>query len=773
MPPLSKPSIRRRTLATLLGTAGLGILSAGLVFFIFLFQSSRQAAQDELRSLGTLLAYNATPMVTFEDPASAAILLEGLRQRADITQAYITRADGSFLAMYSSKGGAPREPAVRAPKEGLNVVGGRVVVSNLIRSLDGHVAGNLVLESDLAAFHRQVRWAAIALTSAIAIIGTGLLLLSLRLHRVLTDPVLELANLAESVSEKKDFGLRAKRQRTWELDALAVSFNSMLEKIQEQDRHLASHLDQLARELQERKQAEAALLESERKTRAMFDLSFGLVGLLSPEGCLLEANRTALEFSGVAREEVVGKPYWEGPWWAHSVDEQERLRSAVRRAAGGETLRFETTHIDGNGDRHFVDFSLKPIFDDEGKVILLIPEGRDISERKQAEEAKEHLQDQLLQSQKMEVVGRLAGGVAHDFNNMLGVIMGRADLALTQVQPEDPIKASLDEILRAAERSSDLTKQLLAFARKQTVSPRVLDLNDTVEGMLKMLRRLIGEGIDLVWMPSPNLWPTLMDPTQIDQLLANLCVNARDAIQGVGRISIETRNAQVDANYCADHFGASPGDYTLLSVSDNGCGMAREILGHIFEPFYTTKGVGQGTGLGLATVYGIVQQNKGFIHVYSEPGQGSTFRIYLPRTASSPLARSAELAPVVHRGQGQTLLVVEDDESLHALTCEALESLGYKVLAASTPEEALRLTEAGLEEIPLLITDVVMPGMNGKELAQRLCARKPGLKCLFVSGYTADIIASQGVLLEGIDFLQKPYSIRELATKVHGVIQSS
>lgn len=355
--------------------------------------------------------------------------------------------------------------------------------------------------------------------------------------------------------------------------------------------------------------------------------------------------------------------------------------------------------------------------------------------------------------------------MAHDFNNMLGVILGRSDLALGMVEPGDPIHASLKEILKAARHSAELTRQLLAFARKQAVAPRILDLNDTVEGMLKMLRRLIGEDIELVWMPCPELSPIRMDPSQIDQILANLCVNARDAIQGAGRISIETRNVHLGEDYCASHFGAAPGDYILLMVSDNGCGMGPEILKHIFEPFFTTKGLGRGTGLGLATVYGIVKQNEGVIYAYSEPGHGSSFKIYLPRSPEEAGENRPDPAARIPEGRGETLLVVEDDEGLRRLTGEALTRLGYRVLEADSPRAALELMEHRMDEVRLLITDVIMPGMNGRQLAEQLRARKPELGCLFISGYAADIIAGQGVLEEGVLFLQKPYSIRDLASR--------
>jgi nitrogen-specific signal transduction histidine kinase/ActR/RegA family two-component response regulator len=396
----------------------------------------------------------------------------------------------------------------------------------------------------------------------------------------------------------------------------------------------------------------------------------------------------------------------------------------------------------------------------------------DITERKRAEEEKAKLEAQLQQAQKMESVGRLAGGVAHDFNNMLSAILGHAELALDQVDPARPLQAHLQEIQKAARRSADLTRQLLAFARKQTVQPKVLDLNETVESMLKMLQRLIGEDIQLTWQPEANLWPVRVDPSQIDQILANLCVNARDAISGVGKMTIETGNSALDEAYCAEHAGFSPGEYVRLTVSDDGCGMDRETLAHIFEPFYTTKGVGEGTGLGLATVYGIVKQNNGFINAYSEPGQGTTFTIYLPRqVAKAEQAREEGPAEPVARGH-ETILLVEDEPVILELTKMLLERLGYAVLAAGTPGEALRLARKQAGEIHLVMTDVVMPEMNGRDLAKNLLSLYPSLKRLFMSGYTANVIAHHGVLDPGVHFIQKPFSIKELADKVREALDS-
>ena len=390
----------------------------------------------------------------------------------------------------------------------------------------------------------------------------------------------------------------------------------------------------------------------------------------------------------------------------------------------------------------------------------------DVTEQKTSEQEQEKLQSQLIHSQKLESIGRLAGGVAHDFNNMLAVIMGTTEMALDSVPPDQPLHADLQEIRKAAERSANLTRQLLAFARKQTVVPKVLDLNETVEGMLKMLRRLIGEHVELDWRPGADVGRVKMDPSQIDQILVNLCVNARDAIGESGSVAIETGSSVFDADYCSRHAGAVPGHFVWLVVEDNGRGMDAETLPHIFEPFYSTKGAGMGTGLGLATVYGIVKQNSGFIGVDSAPGQGSTFTIYLPRnaeTVETPAAVGAEMAP--ERGR-ETILLVEDEPAILHMVNSLLERRGYEVLSTDAPGEALRLAGERPGGIDLLLTDVVMPEMDGRELSRRILDIQPGIRCLFMSGHTADILAQRGILDAGVQFIQKPFSMRDMIAKV-------
>jgi len=381
------------------------------------------------------------------------------------------------------------------------------------------------------------------------------------------------------------------------------------------------------------------------------------------------------------------------------------------------------------------------------------------------------LRTQLNQAQKMEAVGRLAGGVAHDFNNILSVIIGYSELALNKVAAETPLHKDLQEILAAAARSRDIVRQLLAFARKENIAPQVLDLNAGVQNMLKILRRLIGEDLDLVWHPGNDLWPVLLDPSQLDQILANLCVNARDAISDVGKVSIETAKVSFDEAYCALHAEAAPGDFVLLAVSDDGCGMDREIVAQIFEPFFSTKGAGRGTGMGLSTVYGIVKQNQGFINVYSEPGEGTSFRIYLPRYMGAELPEKPVPVPEkIHPGAAETVLVVEDEFPILELVKTILTQLNYRVLTAPTPSDALRMAAEHDGEIDLLLTDVVMPEMNGRELSGRLQALYPKLKCLYMSGYTANVIVHRGVLDKGCQFIQKPFSTRDLAAKIRMVL---
>ena len=390
---------------------------------------------------------------------------------------------------------------------------------------------------------------------------------------------------------------------------------------------------------------------------------------------------------------------------------------------------------------------------------------------KRAQANRERLEKQLGMAQRMESVGRLAGGVAHDFNNMLGVILGYTELALDQAQEDHSLRHALLGIRQAAERSADLTRQLLAFARRQAIAPRILDCNKVLDGILTMLRRLIGEDIELIWLPGENLGRIKMDPSQIDQILTNLCVNSRDAINGpTGKVTIETGNTVIDEAYCQDNPGAIAGKYILIAVSDNGTGMTTDTLSRLFEPFFTTKEIGKGTGLGLATVYGIVKQNGGFISVHSQLDQGTTFRIFLPRHEIADETPSMAIPAAPAGDAYETILLVEDEPMILAMTESMLRRQGYEVLATTSTDQAIVMASESRSRISLLITDVVMPGMNGKVLATRLEPICPNLKHLFMSGYTADVIADHGVLDEGVNFIQKPFTKKDLITKIREVL---
>ena len=402
----------------------------------------------------------------------------------------------------------------------------------------------------------------------------------------------------------------------------------------------------------------------------------------------------------------------------------------------------------------------------------------DITERRQSSEEQAKLEKQLQQSQRIEAVGRLAGGVAHDFNNMLAVIVGTVELSMERLAKTDPLHADLQEILKASRRSAALVKQLLAFASKQPIVPRVLNLNETISGMITMLGRMVGEDIGLEWSPGANLWNVKMDPSQIDQILVNLVVNSRDAISGIGQISIETHNVNAEALRERLPPGAGACDYVLIAVSDDGCGMTAEQQTHIFEPFFTTKGKGAGTGLGLSTIYGIVKQNRGFIKIFSEPGKGARFSIFLPRAeqpedAAEP-EKAAEPPPSPPAAPGSaTILLVEDEPALLGLTEALLKRLGYTVLPAGGPLEALERARDFSGAIDLLMTDVVMPEMSGRDLWRHLAQLRPSLKCLFMSGYTADIIAQHGMIQSDIHFLQKPFTKDTLAANIRQALSGA
>ena len=517
-------------------------------------------------------------------------------------------------------------------------------------------------------------------------------------------------------------------------------------------------------------------LEQEEKRRQAEEL-YGLLFSSSSDGILIAdaktkrfrfANPAVCRFLGYTLEEIVSLDVM-------AIHPQENLPEIL---AGFESQVRDGSILMANVPCRRKDGSI--VYADVNAVSIVIGNNlclagffRDITARKIEEEERKKLERQLLQAQKMESVGRLAGGVAHDYNNMLSVILGYTEMAMEDIDQEQPLYEQLRVVFNAAQRSAEITRQLLAFARKQTIAPVVLNLNDTIGGMLKMLQRLLGEDISLSWNPNPELWFVKMDSSQVDQILANLCVNARDAISDVGKISIDTDNIILDESDCSDRADCMPGEYVMLAVRDTGCGMDQETLEKIYEPFYTTKEVGKGTGLGMSIVYGTVMQNSGSINIYSEPGKGTTVKIYIPRHHSDQQAVIFEAIPRKLKGNGEKLLLVEDEPTVRKMSRTMLERSGYVAFTAGSPSDAFSIAREHAGKIDLLITDVVMPEMNGKELADKLQNLYPQIKVIFMSGYTANAIAHHGVLDDGVDFIQKPFSQKELTDIVHAVLHNS
>jgi two-component system, cell cycle sensor histidine kinase and response regulator CckA len=523
-------------------------------------------------------------------------------------------------------------------------------------------------------------------------------------------------------------------------------------------------------DITDRKRAEEALRETNETLRTLIQASPLGIAVTDAEEKLRIWNPAAERLFGWKAHEVLGRLL--PPLTAAAAP--GGFPGLLGRALGGESITgTEFPCVRRDGAAMDVSVSMAPLRDARGGICGAMAVAADVSERRVAEVHRLQLEEQLRQSQKMEAVGRLAGGIAHDFNNLLTAVSGYAELLQARFGPDDPNRTYVDEILRSSGRAASLTRQLLAFSRRQVLQPRILDLNAVIRGIDGLLRRLIGEHIELSTSLAGPLGTVKADQGQIEQVIMNLAVNARDAMTPRGgRLTIETREVEVGPDYAARHGRARSGPHIMLSVSDTGCGMDAATQSHLFEPFFTTKEQGKGTGLGLATVYGIVKQSGGDIWAYSEPGIGSTFKIYLPRMEDAPQARPPEPPPRIHPQRGhETILLVEDSEIIRRLLKEILSQRGYRLLVASDGEEALRVDAEHLEPIHLLLTDVVMPRMNGRELAQKLVPRRPGIKVLFMSGYTEEAIAKHGILDPGTSFLEKPFSPDVLARKIRDLLE--
>jgi PAS domain S-box-containing protein len=503
------------------------------------------------------------------------------------------------------------------------------------------------------------------------------------------------------------------------------------------------------------------LEDSERRYRNLFNSLRDVVLVTDPDRTVLDANQPALRNTfGYEVSDILGRNT--RMLYADDTGFRTVGKEVLHHGETGEEQPFEARFVRKDGTFFHGEINVMRLMDDDGMPSGRVAVIRDVTLHKK-------LEAQLMHAQKMEAVGRLAGGVAHDFNNKLSVILGYAEMSRKRATPGSEQDRNLAEIVQAAHRSRDITRQLLAFSRREVISPREIDLNTCIKDTIKGLSHLIGEDISIEYLPASDLWPVRLDPTQVDQILMNLAINARDAMPQGGVLRITTQNVHIDERYRSEHLEVSPGDYVQVSVSDTGCGIPPEIRERIFEPFFTTKETGKGTGLGLSTIFGIVNQNKGFINVYSEVGIGSTFTFYFPRVPEGERDTEVRMPAPLGMVSG-TIMVVEDDSSVREMLISMLDSLGYTVIGTSKAEEAMSLLSSTAEKPDLILTDVVLPGISGREMTDRIAATLPGVPVLFMSGYASDMIASKGVLEKGVHFLQKPFDMSTLMEKLRAII---
>jgi len=532
----------------------------------------------------------------------------------------------------------------------------------------------------------------------------------------------------------------------------------------------AGYVNVYGLDISERIRAEKELNRSEIRYRSVVAAAGSVIIGLDPQCRVFEWNVAAEHLYGYSRDEALGEDYLQR--FIPKEVQGEVIRDIEKLLSGEPTENYESPVFTRDGDKRILLWNITSLKGEDGGSIGVIAIGQDITERKRAEEEKRQLEAQFLQAQKMESIGRLAGGIAHDFNNLLTGLMGYTQLLQQQLEDNPALHHDVGRIGSLVDRAARLTRQLLAFSRRQTLDPVPLDLNDLVTNSLKMLRRIIGEDIEIKFEPAADIETVRADLGQIDQVLMNLAVNARDAMPSGGTILIHTANVNIDEHYLQKHVGAKPGSYVMLSVTDTGCGMNAETKDRVFEPFFTTKGAGQGTGLGLAVVYGIVKQHGGNIWVYSEPGKGTTFKVYLPRLEKPVEPETKKSVREIVPTGTETVLLVEDELILQDVETRMLQDIGYTVLVSSTVQEAETLFAEYGDAVDILVSDVVLPDGHGPQLYKRLAEHKPSLKVLFASGYSYEVMKSRGIKDAHEPFLEKPFTLAALAQKIRAVLST-
>lgn len=759
-----------RTKLAVLFALVIGAISA----FIFLFFPARLAEQattalvGKAQSIGEMAAFAVRSAVVFDDREAMREALRGALENEDLLYISVTGETRNVLAYQASPDARDGDAHPVLDKDASERVYRIVVPIEFNEEEIGkvHVGISMV---QLRAEVRQAREVAAIVSAAILLVGIAMITLA---STLVTDPLRRMVVTAERIAEG-DLSERAEVTSGDEVGHLAKAFNTMVarlqsttQKLEQANRQLETRVEERTRDLQlessERSRAEQALGESEERYCTLVMRAPLCIHEIDLEGRLTSMNATGLAMMGVEKEDDIrGMAYLD----AVGAADRSRVAGLLARAINGIPSEFEFY----SGDDRVFSSSFIPIKNASDRIVKLMGVTQDITERQRAEAQRRELEDQLRQAQKMEAIGRLAGGVAHDFNNLLTVITGHCDLLVWESDVDEAVREEIEPIKLAADRATDLTQQLLAFSRKQVLQPRVLDLNAVLSEIEKMLRRLIGEHIELMTILRPGLPRIRADRGQIEQVVVNLAVNARDAMPDGGALTLETCEVVVDEEGSKAHPGLERGKYVLFTVHDTGIGMDEATRARIFEPFFTTKTHGTGTGLGLSTVYGIVKQSDGFVYVTSEIGKGATFSVYLPA-----VEQEVEPAVVVEQERldhgKETILLVEDEALVRELVGDVLARFGYTVLVADGPHRALDLARDHDGAIHLLFTDLVMPGMNGQQLAAELTESRPTTRVLFMSGYTNDPAFNLSIREGEKAFLDKPFSAKALGRKVREVL---
>ena len=735
--------IRQKVNLLIAAASGIALILAGIGLVTYDLTTVRPRAFRDLAAQAELIRINTTAALAFQDKRAATENLATLRARREIASATLYGLDDRVFASYVRQ---PRNtPALSGthPPAGHTYHNNRLTLSEPVQN-EGQPLGWLVMEYTLSPlWARLPQYGIIAGVVLLALLTVSLLLWRL-LESSITEPLARLADASKEVAQSKSRQVRAVKQADDEIGHLTDAFNEMLWTLQSRESALRESTGQLL---------EAMTVA--RMSSWSLDTAAGTMSWAGRELQIFGPRGQPADTSLAAFLDVV-----------HPADRLAVEQGLGRASENGQRCELDFRVVDPDGHTRWLAMRGQRAHDEPGKPVRVLGLVMDMTDRRQLEE-------QLLQSQKLEAIGRLAGGVAHDFNNLLTGILGYANFALKSIPENHAARVDIQEIERAGTRAAALTAQLLAYARRQMIAPKIVSLNELVLNMETLLRRLIGEDVDLETRCASDLWRAQIDPGQFEQVIINLAVNARDAMPSGGRLTVETSNTNLDDSYVQQHPEVTSGEYVMLAVADNGVGMDNATQIRIFEPFFTTKEQGKGTGLGLAVCYGIVKQANGHLWVYSERGRGTTFKVLLPRATEEETAVVARL-PEPPSSQGtETILMVEDEPVVRKLAVRALTERGYRVLEAEDGPSALAVVEEFQGDISLLVTDVVMPGMNGKELADRLSTDRPDLRVLYISGYAEHAVVRQGVLVEGIAFLSKPFDLSELARTVREVLDKA